>query len=244
MKRVKAMALLGGIFLGATVSAGQAWAAPSAAPAAYSERLVLAGEKDGILKVALEGEADEDGYVYVIRSVKAMTPTGEVSGENIGEKGMEEYSQGKLDFYRIKAADPSRPVVLNASFDCPGFYDIKKKAPDNGGESYPVAYKFTNYFPAEIGKYTLDISVPEKNEIINVTKPEAYADFNLSQEGKMRSVGVSKKLEPAGAVNLNFTYNVPAVSQMSGKLAVWAVCLSVGLMVLAVRLKEAGKENQ
>ena len=60
----------------------------------------------------------------------------------------------------------------------------------------------------------------------------------------MRSVGVSKKLEPAGAVNLNFTYNVPAVSQMSGKLAVWAVCLGVGLMVLAVRLKEAGKENQ
>lgn len=244
MKRIKAMAFVAGMILGVTSAAGQVWAAPATAPTTYSERIVPSGEMDGMLEVAVEGQADQEGYVYVICSVKGMMPEGEASGENIGEAGLEAYSQGSLEYYRVKAADPSRPVVLNARFECPGFYDIKKKAADNGGGSYPVSYTFTNYFPEEIGKYTLDISVPEGNEIIKVSKPGVYADVILSETGNLRTVGLSKKLKPSGTADLNFTYNTPAVSKMSGKLAVWGICLSLGLVVLALRLKEAREENQ
>lgn len=249
MRTIKKMMFAAGIMMGTLVPAFQAAASGSAADqiaavTSYSEQLVPSGEKDGLLEVTLEGEAGQDGYVYIIKSLKDMEPSGQVEGENLAETSLEEYNAGNLKFYRVQVADASKPVVVKADFICPGAYDVKKKAPDNGGESYPLSYAFTNSLPVDIESYSLAISVPLGNEIVKVTKPSSYSDFILSEKAGMRTVGVAKKLKPSGTVNLDFTYNIPAVSTTWGKLAVWIICLGVGAVVLAARWKEAREEQE
>ena len=46
----------------------------------YKETMKPTESMDGILSIAVEGEVGEDGYLYVIESVKGMELTGSISG--------------------------------------------------------------------------------------------------------------------------------------------------------------------
>ena len=72
----------------------------------YTETMKPTEAMDGILSVAVEGEVGEDGYLYLIESVKGMELTGDISGENLGS-GLEAVKIGSVNYYRVKAADES-----------------------------------------------------------------------------------------------------------------------------------------
>lgn len=244
MKRMKTAALIAGILIGAFAPAIQAQAGDYVSVSSYNETFAPSAAEDGLLTVHVEGEPDGDGYLYVIRSVAGMVPVGEVTGQNLEGTELEPVTFGSVEFYRIQVADKEKPAVFTAQFSCPGFYSSKKTAEENGGEDFAVSYKFTNYFPEKIGKYTLKIELSQGNQVVRVTKPAAYADFILSEENGMRAVGLSKGIAPSGTVNLDFTYDVPATSGMAGKAVIWVICLVPGLAVMVDRLKKTREEQQ
>lgn len=205
----------------------------------YTESFTPDGT-DGKMNVTVTGEAGEDGYLYLMQTVKDMEPVA-VAGENLEGTELEAYVEGSVNFFRIKVADVSAPATVNAEFKCPAFYEFEKKAETNGGENDSVAYKFTNQLKSKIGSYHVQISIPEGKEIIAVTKPAAYADYELSEVEGMRTVGYTKAAAPAAAIDLAFTFGTPFVSTMIGKVVIWVICLGVGTFVLVDRYKKAKK---
>lgn len=243
MKRIKHAILALGMMLAVSLSPMQAQAAEYINITDYTETMTPVNGLDGQLEVTVTGEAGEDGYLYLVSSVKDMAPTGEVTGENLDGTQLEAYTEGNVNYFRIKVKDPAAAASVQAKFSCPGFYDVKEKADTNGSANNPISYKFTNYLASKIGNYHVTIFVPEGNEIIKVTKPTAYADFILSEENGLRGVGLSKGLASAGVINLDFTFNKPFASSGMGKILVWVICLGVGGAVLVDRLKKASKES-
>lgn len=241
MRKIKSIALLAGIFMSLFLAPFQAQAGEYVNITEYSEAFTPDGT-DGKLEVTVSGEAGEDGYLYLSKSLKEMEPEA-VTGENLAGTELEEYTEGSVSYYRIKVADTAAPAVVKAEFNCPGFYDFPKKADTNGAENDSVSYKFTNHLESKIEKYKVQISVPEENEIIKVSKPSAYADYILSEVNGMRTVGISKAAAPAAAVELAFTFGKPFVSTMAGKAAVWGICLGIGLFVLIDRYRKAKEDK-
>ena len=105
----------------------------------YKETMKPTENMDGILSIAVEGEVGEDGYLYLIESVKGMELAGDISGENLGGD-LEAVKIGSVNYYRVKAADESAPVIVNADFTCAGFYAPTAKADTNGGKTLPISY--------------------------------------------------------------------------------------------------------
>lgn len=243
MKKIKHVVLAIGVFLGISVAPVQAQAAEYITITEYTETMTPVNGLDGQLNVSVKGEVGEDGYLYLMSSVKDMTPVGEVTGENLEGKELEAYSEGSVNYFRIKVKDPAAEALVQAQFSCPGFYDVTEEADTNGNANSPITYKFTNYLASKIGNYHVTIFVPEGNEIVKVSKPSAYADYILSEENGLRGVGLSKGLASAAAVNLEFTFNEPFGSQGFGKILIWVICLGIGLLVFADRLKKANKES-
>lgn len=237
MKKMKFIALCMGILMSFSSLSFPSQAAEYVTFTDYSESFVPNGT-DGKLEINATGEAGKDGYLYLTKSVKEMAPES-VSGENLDGSELEEYTEGNISYYRIKVADNTAPASVHAVFHCPGFYDFAKKAETNGAESYSVTYKFTNQLKSKIGNYHVQIAVPKENEIISVTKPSAYADYELSLTEGMRTVGLSKAAAPSASIELAFTYNKPFVSTAAGKGIVWVLCLGIGLFVLVERYKKA-----
>jgi len=201
----------------------------------YTETMKPTEAMDGILSVAVEGEVGEDGYLYLIESVKGMELNGSISGENLSGD-LEAVKIGSVNYYRVKAADESAPVSVNAEFTCAGFYAPAPKADTNGGNTLPISYKFVNSLESAIGKYSVQIFVPEGYQIVKVTTPSAYADFILDEEDGMRSVGLSGSVKAGATSTVAFTFN-PEHSTMQTAI-VWVVCLGVGIAVLVDRLKK------
>ena len=240
---MKHAVLTAGILLGMLVAPVKAQAAEYINLTNYTEIMTPVNGLDGQLDVSVTGEVGEDGYLYIISSVEEMMPVGEVTGENLEGTTLEAYSEGSVNYFRIKVKDATQEASVNAQFSCPGFYDVKEKADTNGSANYPIAYKFTNYLASKIGNYEITIFAPEGNEIVKVTKPSAYADYILSEENNLRGVGLTKGLASAGTVNLEFTFNEPFGSEGMSKVIIWVVCLGIGLFVLVDRLKKAHKES-
>lgn len=241
MKRMKHAVLAVGLLLGTFVTPVQA--AEYINITEYTEIMTPVNGLDGQLEVSVKGEVGEDGYLYFISSVEDMTPVGEVTGENLEGTELEAYSEGSVDYFRIKAEDPTVEASATVQFSCPGFYDVKAKADTNGSSNYPIAYKFTNYLASKIGNYSVTIFAPEGNEIVKVSKPSAYADYILSEENGLRGVGLTKGLASAGSINLEFTFNEPFGSEGFSKILIWAVCLGIGGLVFFDRLRKANKES-
>ena len=202
----------------------------------YTETMKPTENMDGILSITAEGEVGEDGYLYLIESVKGMELNGTISGENLGGD-LEAVKIGSVNYYRVKAADESAPVVVNADFTCAKFYAPTPKADTNGGNTLPISYKFVNSLESNIGKYSVQIFVPEGYQIVKVTTPSAYADFILDEADGMRSVGLSGSVKAGATSTVAFTFN-PEHSTMQNAI-VWGVCLGVGIAVLVDRTKKA-----
>jgi len=202
----------------------------------YKETMKPTENMDGILSIAVEGEVGEDGYLYLIESVKGMELNGSISGENLGGD-LEAVKIGSVNYYRVKAADTSAPVVVNADFTCAKFYAPTPKADTNGGNTLPISYKFVNSLESNIGKYSVQIFVPEGYQIVKVTTPSAYADFILDEADGMRSVGLSGSVKAGATSTVAFTFN-PEHSTMQNAI-VWVLCLGVGIAVLVDRMKKA-----
>ena len=202
----------------------------------YKETMKPTENMDGILSIAVEGEVGEDGYLYLIESVKGMELNGSISGENLGGD-LEAVKIGSVNYYRVKAADTSAPVVVNADFTCAKFYAPTPKADTNGGNTLPISYKFVNSLESNIGKYSVQIFVPEGYQIVKVTTPSAYADFILDEVDGMRSVGLSGSVKAGATSTVAFTFN-PEHSTMQNAI-VWVLCLGVGIAVLVDRMKKA-----
>lgn len=202
----------------------------------YTETMKPTENMDGILSVAVEGEVGEDGYLYLIESVKGMELNGTISGENLGGD-LEAVKIGSVNYYRVKAADESAPVVVNADFTCAKFYAPTPKADTNGGNALPISYKFVNSLESAIGKYNVQIFVPEGYQIVKVTTPSAYADFILDEADGMRSVGLSGSVKAGATSTVAFTFN-PEHSTVQNAI-VWVLCLGIGAAVLVDRMKKA-----
>lgn len=241
MKKFKSIALCMGILISFSALSFPSLAAEYITFTDYSESFIPDGS-DGKMEVNASGEAGEDGYLYLNKSIKEMIPE-TVSGENLNGSELEEYTKGNVSYYRIKVADNTAPAEVHAVFHCPGFYDFTKKAETNGAEAYSVNYKFTNQLKSKIESYHVQIAVPEGNEIISVTKPSAYADYELSLTEGMRTVGLTKAAAPSSSIELAFTYNRPFVSTAVGKGVVWVLCLGIGLFVLIERYKKAKEDT-
>ena len=204
----------------------------------YTETMKPTEAMDGILSVAVEGEVGEDGYLYLIESVKGMELTGDISGENLGS-GLEAVKIGSVNYYRVKAADESAPVSVSAEFACPGFYAPTPKVDTNGGNTLPISYKFVNSLESAIGKYNVQIFIPEGYQVVKVTTPSAYADFILDEVDGMRSVGLSGSVKAGATSTVAFTFN-PEHSTLQNAI-VWVLCLGIGAAVLVDRMKKARK---
>lgn len=226
------------LMLGISLTPMKAQAA-DATISSYTEVMTPVGEVDGELAVTVKGTAGTDGYMYLMVSVKGMTLT-EVTGENLDGTELEEYTEGGVNYFRIKVADTEAEATVEAKFTCAGFYDIEGSADTNGGENYAVSYKFTNYLSTKIGSYNLTVFVPEGNEIVKVSTPSAYADYILSEENGLRGAGLSTSLAAAAAATLKFTFNEP--TSVIVKVILWVVCLGVGAAVAVDRYKKATKD--
>lgn len=241
MRKMKLIALAAALITSISAFSIQAQASDYVTISDYTESFTPDGS-DGKMEVSVTGEAGEDGYLYLMQTVKEMEPVA-VTGENLEGTELEAYAEGSINFFRIKVADASAPATVNAEFRCSGFYDFAKKAETNGGENSSVAYKFTNQLKSKIGSYHVQISIPEGKQIIAVTKPAAYEDYELSEINGMRTVGYTKAAAPAAAIDLAFTFGTPFVSTMAGKVAVWVICLGIGTFVLVDRYRKATKED-
>ncbi len=205
----------------------------------YTEVFTPVSEADGQMNVTVKGTAGEDGYMYVIASVKGMEPV-EVTGENLAGTELEAYAEGSESYFRVAVADPAAEATVNATFSVPGFYNVSRAAETNGAEDYKMNYKFTNYFPTKIGSYSVMVYVPEGMEISKVSSPSAYADYMLAEENGMRGAGNAKALAAAAANTLTFTYDKAAGAMVN--VLVWVICLGIGAFVFIDRYKKATKE--
>ena len=239
MKKMKCAILAFAVAIGLCTMPMQAEAAEYVNIKSYTEIFTPVNEADGKLDVTVTGTAGDDGYLYVIASVKDMELTGQVTGTNLDGTELEAYSEGSANYYRIKVADTASEATVNAQFNCPGFYNVARSADTNGAEDYKLSYKFTNYLVSKIGTYNVTIFVPEGNEIAKVSSPSAYADYILSEENGLRAVGVSKALGASTANTLTFTYDV--AQSMLGKIFTWVVCLGIGGFVFVDRYSKAKK---
>lgn len=243
MKKMKQVLLLMGLMLGISLSPVQAQAGEYIAITDYTEIMTPVNGTDGRLDVSVTGEAGEDGYLYLMNSVKDMVPVGEITGENLDSTELETCTQGSVTYFRAKVKDPSVEAAVRAQFTCTGFYDVKEKADTNGSAKSPITFKFTNSLDSKIGKYNVTIFVPEGNEIAKVTKPSQYADFILSEENGLRGVGLSKAVAASASVDLAFTFAKPFASQGFGKILTWLICMVLGGFVFIDRFKKAKKES-
>ena len=207
--------------------------------ASYTEVFTPVNEADGELNVTVTGTAGADGYLYVIAAAKGMEPTA-VTGENLAGTELEPYKQGSESYFRIAVADPAAEATVKATFSVPGFYAVSRAAETNGAEDYKLSYKFTNYFPTKIGKYSVMVYVPEGMEIAKVSSPSAYADYILAQENGLRGAGNAKALAAAAANTLTFTFDKAAGPVVN--IAIWVICLGIGVLVFVDRYKKAMKE--
>ena len=207
--------------------------------ASYTEVFTPVNEADGQLAVTVKGTAGEDGYLYLIASVKGMEPVS-VAGENLSGTELEAYANGSESYFRIAVADPAAEATVEATFNVPGFYAVSRAAETNGAEDYKMNYKFTNYFPTKIGSYDVMVYVPEGMEISKVSSPSAYADYILAQENGLRGAGNAKALAAAAANTLTFTFDTGAGAVTN--ILVWVICLGIGIFVLVDRYKKAMKE--
>ena len=239
MKKMKCAILAFAAIVGLCTTPIQAKAEEYVNIKSYTEVFTPVNDKDAQLEVTVTGTAGEDGYLYVIASVKGMEVT-EVTGENLAGTKLESYSEGSASYYRVPVADKTAEATIEATFSCPGFYDVARSADTNGGEDYKMSYKFTNYLVSKIGSYNVTIFVPEGNEIVKVSSPSAYADYILSEENGLRGAGVSKALAASTANTLTFTYD--AEQSVVGKILVWVVCLGIGGFVFFDRYRKANKE--
>ena len=239
MKKMKCAILAFAAIVGLCTTPIQAKAEEYVNIKSYTEVFTPVNEKDAQLDVTVTGTAGEDGYLYIIASVKGMEVT-DVTGENLAGTGLESYKEGSASYYRIPVADVSVEATVEATFNCPGFYDVARSADTNGGEDYKMSYKFTNYLVSKIGSYNVTIFVPEGNEIVKVSSPSAYADYILSEENGLRGAGVSKALAASSANTLTFTYD--AAQSVASKILVWVVCLGIGGVVFFDRYRKANKE--
>jgi len=205
----------------------------------YTETFKPAADGAAELTVEVSGTVGEDGYVYIIKSLADMTLEGSATGENV-ETTVEEYTEGAIGYYRVKAIDPTQPASVKVIFTVPGVYG-KSKADTNGGSNFEFTYKFTNYLQSKIGKYSVYAYAPEGNEIVKVSAPSAYADYILGEEEGVRYAGLSKGLASAANTTLTFTYNAPTSTFV--KILVWGVCLGVGGFVFFDRYRKAKAEE-
>lgn len=238
MKKIKYAILAFAAIVGLCATPVQANATEYVNIKNYTEVFTPVNEKDAQLDVTVTGTAGDDGYLYVIASVKDMEVT-EVSGENLAGTTLEAYKEGSASYYRIAVADAAAEATVEATFTCPGFYDVARSADTNGGEDYKMSYKFTNYLVSKIGSYNVMIFVPEGNEIVKVSSPSAYADYILTEENDLRGAGVSKALAASTANTLTFTYD--AKQSVVAKILVWVVCLGIGGFVFFDRYRKAVK---
>lgn len=206
----------------------------------YTETFKPTSETDAELTIDVTATVGEDGYVYIIKSLADMAPSGTITGENI-DTTLEEYTEGTISYYRVKAIDPTQSATVKATFTVPGLYGISK-ADTNGGSNFEFTYKFTNNLSSKIGKYSVYAYAPEGNEIVKVSAPSAYADYILGEEDGVRYAGLSKGLASAANTTLTFTYNTPTSTMVN--MIVWVVCLGIGGFVFVDRLKKAKAEQE
>ena len=238
MKKMKYAILAFAAIVGLCATPVQANAAEYVNIKSYTEVFTPVNETDAQLDVTVTGTAGDNGYLYLIASVKDMAVT-EVSGENLAGTTLEAYKEGSASYYRIAVADTAAEATVEATFTCAGFYDVERSADTNGGEDYKMSYKFTNYLVSKIGSYNVMIYVPEGNEIVKVSSPSAYADYILTEENNLRGAGVSKALAASTANTLTFTYD--AKQSVVAKILVWVVCLGIGGFVFFDRYRKAVK---
>lgn len=211
----------------------------------YSEKIVPDSNGNGILTVELKAQPDNNGYVYLVASNNKMKFTQLNNQNNVAENtAPEPYQIGELNFYRIQAKEPANSVSVSAEFMLENFFKTKAKAPETGALETPINYKFTNSFPNTIGVYSITIFIPQGDEILNVKTPSAYAKYQLDSQDGMRSISVSqKKLASMAAVTLNFNFGTGLSNSAFGKIALWILCLAIGLAVLIARLPRKPKEQ-
>ena len=207
--------------------------------ASYTEVFTPVNEADAQMAVTVKGTAGEDGYMYIIAAAKGMEPAA-VTGENLAGAELEAYKNGSENYFRIAVADPAAEATVEATFNVPGFYAVSRAADTNGAEDYSLSYKFTNYLPSKIGKYSVMVYVPEGMEIAKVSSPSKYADYKLAELDGMRGAGNEKALAAAAANTLTFTFD-KAAGTMANVL-IWVVCLAIGAFVFIDRYKKATKE--
>lgn len=207
--------------------------------ASYTEVFTPVNEADAQLTVTVKGAAGEDGYMYIIAAAKGMEPAG-VTGENLAGTELEAYKNGSESYFRIAVADPAAEATAIATFNVPGFYAVSRAADTNGAEDYSLSYKFTNYLPSKIGKYSVMVYVPQGMEIAKVSSPSKYADYKLAELDGMRGAGNEKALAAAAANTLTFTFDKAAGTMIN--VLIWVVCLAIGAFVFIDRYKKATKE--
>ena len=237
MKIMKKSIILG---LGAMLSlvfSVNVMAAETAPVSQYKETFTPASSSDAVLTVEVTGQAEDDGYLYISKTVTDMAPAGQAEGANV-EAEVEECTRGKLEFFRVKAKDPAQPVEVKVDFNCPGFYAAEPEAEDNGAAYVPVSTKFTNYLSFPVESYSVTVTLPEGMEIVKVSTPSKYADFLLGEtEDGCRTINVSKKnVAPAASVSSAFTIQ-PSENNVKN-IVLWVACLAVGGAVLVAKLKE------
>lgn len=205
----------------------------------YTEVFTPVNEADGQLAVTVKGTAGEDGYMYIVAAAKGMEPVS-VAGENLSGTELEAYKNGSESYFRIAVADPAAEATVEATFNVPGFYAVSRAADTNGAEDFSMSYKFTNYLPSKIGKYSVMVYVPQGMEISKVSSPSKYADYILAEQDGMRGAGNAKALAAAAANTLTFTFDTAAGTITN--VLVWVLCLGIGILVFADRYKKAMKE--
>ena len=160
MKKMKYAILAFAAIVGLCATPVQANAAEYVNIKSYTEVFTPVNETDAQLDVTVTGTAGDDGYLYLIASVKDMAVT-EVSGENLAGTTLEAYKEGSASYYRIAVADTAAEATVEATFTCAGFYDVERSADTNGGEDYKMSYKFTNYLSRNyVHLQTLTSDVP------------------------------------------------------------------------------------
>ena len=207
--------------------------------ASYTEVFTPVNETDAQLTVTVKGTAGEDGYLYLIAAAKGMETAG-VAGENLSGTELEAFKNGSESYFRVAVADPAAEATVEATFNVPGFYAVSRAADTNGAEDFSLSYKFTNYLPSKIGKYSVMVYVPQGMEIAKVSSPSKYADYKLAELDGMRGAGNEKALAAAAANTLTFTFD-KAAGAMTNVL-IWVVCLAIGAFVFIDRYKKATKE--
>lgn len=201
----------------------------------YKETFKPTDNQNAELTIKVKGTADEDGYLYLIKTLDNMSVISVDGDCVVGE--IEEVTSSKITFYRIKV-NTKEETEVSVKCNVEEFYPAEATAEDNGGSNYVIDYTFTNHFQSEIGKYNVTVYVPLDNETVKVSTPAKYdkQKLGITDDG-YRSVGAGGKLAPAASTQLTFTYNTPLSGIMN--IVVWVLCLGIGGFVFVDRLKKA-----